>query len=371
MRVSNIIKRDFAPLIVSRHYEVLGSALTQVYKAVELAYEPNRAITPTVVLPIVTVTDPDGVYPNGLANRALGGIKWYLNGVDITTTTDFANGLYSIDSSDSSARGALTISKNIAAESLALLSFRAVLPDTRRGINIDIAIDDILLSTQAVSSDKYTVEIDKPVEYVYNPLVAGHLVSFSSVAYRGADVIVNNTAGITFSLLKKVGGTFVAITSSNAPECSVISAGVYQVDMRLVGKNDYMIKMYKDAVEVAAVQFSAVRQYPLFTVDMMSYGDVQSRQAVIPAKAIMHIRGEVVSNPALYFSITWHTVTTTKGDVTHNMGERAEIPVDKTGIDTSSCEVYCDVVEKNEMDIASNSAGVAYGDSAGTAYIFN
>lgn len=371
MKASQYIKRTFAPLIVSRHYEVLGSALTQVYKAVEMGYEPNRAITPTVVLPIVTVTDPDGVYPNGLANRSLGGIKWYLNGVDITTTTDFANGLYFIDSSDSSARGALTISKNIPAESLALLSFRAVLPDTRRGINIDIAIDDILLSTQAVSSDKYTVEIDKPIEYIYNPLIAGHLITFSSIAYRGADVIPNATAGITFSLLKKVGGTFLAITSSNAPECSVISAGVYQIDMRLVGKNDYMIKMFKDGVEVAAVQFSAVRQYPLFTVDMMSYGDVQRRQAVIPAKAIIHIRGEIVSNPALYFAITWHTVTITKGDVTHNMGERAEIPSDKTGIDTSSCEVYCDVVEKNEMDIASDSAGVAYGNSTGTAYIFN
>ncbi len=371
MRVSNIIKRDFAPLIVSRHYEVLGSALTQVYKAVELAYEPNRAITPTVVLPIVSVTDPDGVYPNGAANMALGNIKWYVGGVDITTTADYANGLYSIDNSDSQARGSLTIYKNVTAESIVDLSFRAVLPDTRRGVNIDIAIDKIILSTQAVSSDKYTVEIDKPIEYVYNPLVAGHLVTFSSVAYRGADVIPNATAGISFSLLKKVGGTFVAISSSNAPECSVVSAGVYQIDMRLVGKNDYMIKMYKDAVEVAAVQFSAVRQYPVFTVDMMSYGDVQSRQAVIPAKAIMHIRGEVVSNPALYFSITWHTVTTTKGDVTHNMGERAEIPADKTGIDTSNCEIYCDVDEKPEMAIASNSAGVAYGDSAGTAYIFN
>lgn len=371
MRISNRIRRDFAPLMITRHYEVIGSALTQVYKAVEMAYEPNRAITPTVVLPIVTVTDPDGVYPNGLANRSLGNIKWYVEGVDITTTVDYANGLYSIDNSDSQARGALTISKNIPAESLALLSFRAVLPDTRRGINIDIAIDDILLSTQAVSSDKYTVEIDKPIEYIYNPLVAGHLITFSSIAYRGADVIPNSTAGITFSLLKKVGGTFLAITSSNAPECSVISAGVYQIDMRLVGKNDYMIKMFKDGVEVAAVQFSAVRQYPLFTVDMMSYGDVQRRQAVIPAKAIIHIRGEIVSNPALYFAITWHTVTITKGDVTHNMGERAEIPADKTGIDTSSCEVYCDVVEKNEMDIASNSAGVAYGNSTGTVYIFN
>lgn len=371
MKISNIIKRTFAPLIVSRHYEVLGSALTQVYKSVELAYEPNRAITPTVILPIVSVTDPDGVYPNGVANRALGSIKWYLNGVDITTTQDYINGLYAISLADSSARGSLTVLKNISAESLASLSFRAILPDTRRSININIAIDDILLSTQAVSSDKYTVEIDKPVEYVYNPLVSGHLITFSAIAFRGVDIIANNTAGITFALLKKVAGNFVAISAANAPECSVTSAGVYQIDMRLVAKNDYTIKMFKDAVEVAAVQFSSVRQYPVFTVDMMSYGDVQRRQAVIPAKAIVHVRKEVVASPGSYFSITWHTVTTSKGDVTHNMGERAEIPSDKTGIDTSSCEIYCDVVEKPAMKQAADSAGVVYGNSTGTAYIFN
>jgi hypothetical protein len=371
MKVSQYIKRTFAPLIVSRHYEVLGSALTQVYKSVELAYEPNRAITPTVILPMVSVTDPDGVYPNGSANSALGNIKWYLNGVDITTTQDYINGLFAIDNSDSSARGALTVSKNISAESLALLSFRAVLPDTRRSVNIDIAIDDIFLSTQAVTSDKYTVEIDKPVEYIYNPLVSGHLITFSAVAFRGVDIIANNTAGITFSLLKKVAGNFVAISSSNAPECSVTSVGVFQIDMRLVAKNDYTIKMFKDAVEVAAVQFSAVRQYPVFTVDMISFGDVQRRQAVIPAQAIIHIRGAVVASPGSYFSITWHTVTTTKGDVTHNMGETAEIPTDKTGIDTSNCEIYCDVAEKPAMGIASDGAGVTYGNSTGTAYIFN
>lgn len=372
MKISNIIRKSFAPLIVTRHFEVLGSALTQVYKAVELAYEPNRAITPTVILPMVSVTDPDGVYPNGAANVALGSIKWYISGVDITTTQDYANGLYSIDLSDTSMRGSLTVQKNVSSEAPLLLSFRAVLPDTRRGINITVAIDGIMLSTQAVASDKYTLELNQPVEYIHNPLTAvANEVTFTAVAFRGADIIANNTAGITFSILKNVAGSFVAATSANCPELISSALGAFVFDVRIIQKNDYMIKLLKSAVEVAAVQFSVVRQYPVFTVDMMSYGDVQSKQAVIPAKAIMHIRGAVVSSPALYFSIVWHTVSTAKGDITHNMGETAEIPAQKTGIDTSACEIYCEVNEKPAMKLSGNNSGVAYMNSAGVAYINN
>jgi len=372
MKISNIIRKTFAPLIVTRHFEVLGSALTQVYKAVELAYEPNRAITPTVILPMVSITDPDGVYPSGAANMALGGIKWYIGGVDITTTQDYANGLYSIDLSDTAMRGSLTVLKNVSSEAPILLSFRAVLPDTRRGINITVAIDGIMLSTQAVASDKYTLELNQPVEYVYNPLTgSGPEITFTAVAFRGADVIANNTAGITFQMLKNVAGSFVAATTANCPELISAALGAFIFDVRMIQKNDYMIKMLKSSVEVAAVQFAVVRQYPVFTLDMMSYGDVQNKQAVIPAKAIMHIRAAVVSNPALYFSIVWHTVSAAKGDVTHNMGETAEIPAQKTGIDTSACEIYCEVNEKPAMQLAGNSAGVAYMNSAGVAYINN
>lgn len=372
MKISNTIRKTFAPLIVTRHFEVLGSALTQVYKAVELAYEPNRTITPTVILPLVSVTDPDGVYPNGPANLSLGGIKWYVGGVDITTTQDYINGLYAIDYSDTSARGSLTIYKNVSSEAPVLLSFRATLPDTRRGINLSIAIEGIMLSTQAVASDKYTLELNQPVEYIHNPITAAtNEVTFIAVAFRGADIIANNTSGITFSLLKNVAGSFVAATSDNCHELISSALGAFVFDVRMIQKNDYMIKLLKASVEVAAVQFSVVRQYPVFTLDLMSYGDVQSKQAVIPAKAVIHTRGTVVSNPALYFSIVWHTVTTTKGDVTHNMGETAEIPAQKTGIDTSACEIYCEVNEKPAMQLSSNSGGVAYMNFSGIPYINN
>lgn len=372
MRISNRIRRDFAPLMITRHYEVIGSALTQVYKAVELEYEPDRAITPTVVTPVVSVADPDKVYPDGVANRALGEMKWYVNGVDVTTTADFINGIYSIDMTDSATRGSLTVRKNVAAQSPVILTFKAVLPDTRTGFIVPVAFVDLILTTQDVASDKYTVELNKPVEYIFNPLTAvSNSEEFTAVCYRGANVIANNTAGLSFSILKRVGGTFVAATATNCPELLSSDEGAYTFEMRLIGKEDYMIKLLKDGSEVAAVQFSIVRQYPIFTVEMMNFGDILAKQMVIPARAIVMTRNEVVPSAGNHFTIVWHTVTTSKGDVEHNMGVNAEIPADKTGIDASTCEIYCNVEEKTEMQLASNSEGVVYVNSAGVAYIFN
>ena len=337
-----------------------------------MVFEPNRAITPTIIIPIVSVTDPDRVFPTGSVNKALGNIKWYINGADITTTTDYSNGLYSIDKTDTSSRGSLTIRKNVSSELPLLLTFNAQLLDTRRNILIDIVIPDILLISQTVSTDKFTVELDKPVEYIFNPLTAlSNNVVFTAKAFRGEDPILNNATGVSFSLLKKIGEAYVLCTSTNCPELISGAVGAYTLDMRLIGKEDYQISMYKDMVEVAFVQFSLVRQYPIFDLAMMNFGDVQPRQAVIPARAVLQTRGDIIASPGNYFSIIWHTVTTSKGDITHNMGEMAEIPSDKTGIDASTCEIYCEVLEKQEMKIVANSTGVAYGDSNGVTYICN
>lgn len=260
MIVKNTIRKTFAPLIITRHHEVLGSALTQVYKSTEMAYEPNRLITPTIIAPSISVTDPDGIYTSGIANKFLANIKWYVNGVDVTTTIDYSNGLYSIDRSDTLSRGSLTIKKNVASESPLQLSFNAQLLDTRRSIIIEIVISDIILTTQAVAADKYTVELNNPVEYIYNPLsAASNNVVFTAKAFRGEDLILNNAIGVTFSLLKKIGSAFVVCTSTNCPELISGAVGAYTLDMRLIGKEDYQLSMFKDALEVAFIQFSILR----------------------------------------------------------------------------------------------------------------
>ena len=116
------------------YIQVLGSSQTQVFRAASQSYEPNRTLTPTVIRPEVSVYDPDLVFENGTANRKLGYIKWYVNGVDLTTTVDYQNGLYAIDLSDSIMRGALSVKKNVSPETRIKLRFEAVAPSRVRGL---------------------------------------------------------------------------------------------------------------------------------------------------------------------------------------------------------------------------------------------
>ena len=81
------IRRDFAPLTVSVAIacDSAYSPLMQVYDAQTGEYEPNRQLSPTVIRPEVNAVASDGSWPNHSANKALANLKWYVNGVNITT----------------------------------------------------------------------------------------------------------------------------------------------------------------------------------------------------------------------------------------------------------------------------------------------
>lgn len=370
MRVSNKIRRVFSPLSVNVTHIVTGSALAQVFKAITTSYEPNRVLTPTVITPKVLVEDIDGVFENGNANRKLGSIKWFVNGVDVTTTNDYTNGLYAIDLSDTSTRGALTIYKNVAAAAPVILSFEAILPDTRTGNNIKTSLEHILLTTQDVSADKYTLEIDQPVDNTYNPISDVSAYVVNPVVFLGENKITDLT-GLTFALYYMSGTNAVLCTASNSPELISLTAGVATFDLRLISKRDYLLKLIKATVEQAAVQFSLQRKYPSYTLNLRDYGDIRKNQNIIPATAVIHAGKTLVSNPGLYFVIAWKTYSPSLGEVSHSHGEHAQIPAQITGVNLGPVDVYCDVDEKPAMQVASDNLGEVYTDSLGEQYIFN
>lgn len=370
MRVSNKIRRVYTPLDINAAYTVIGSALAQVYKAQKNEYEPNRLLTPTVIKPIINITDKDGIFESGIANRKLGNMKWWINGVDLATTEDYTNGVYVIDSADTTDRGSLTIYKNVAAVAPIKLAFTAIIADTRTGHNIKISIENILLITQDVSADKYTLEIDKPVDSTYNPI---NLNSYSyvvnPVVFLGENKLTD-LAGLTLKLFFMNGVNTVECTSSNSPELE-LNSGVSTFDLRLINNKTYLLKLLKNNVEMAFVQFSIQRKYPNYNLSIRDYGDVRKNQAIIPATAIIHAGQSKITNPGLYFQIKWKTYSLATGEVEHNQGEQAEIPADITGLSFGPVDVYCDIDEKPAMEVAANSEGEIYTDSNDEPYIFN
>jgi len=372
MKVQGRIRRVYSPLDINIGYTVGGTGLKQVFKTIDLEYEPDRSISNTIVAPIVIVHDKDGVFQEGNANRKLASMTWYVNGVDVTTLDDFANGLYLINTTDSSNRGALTIKKNVPSSSPLRLTFKAVIADTRiTGTNLNVTLENILLSTDDVSADQYTLEIDKPVDNTYNPIgltVFNYVVN--PVVFLGADKVIDLT-GLTFAIFYMNGTNKVACTSANSPEVLSLTAGVTTFDLRLISNRTYFLQLLKGGVEEASIQFSIARKYPAYTLDMMTFGDLRKGQSVIPAKAIIHAGSTLIADAGKYFSIVWHTVSPVKGDVAHNMGAVAEIPTDISGVDQDAIDIYYDLDEKEAHQVAADSLGNVFTNAEGETYIFN
>lgn len=355
--VQKRIRRQFSPMSVIPYIQVLGSSQTQVFRAASQSYEPNRTLTPTVIRPEVSVYDPDLVFENGTANRKLGYIKWYVNGVDVTTTDDYLNGLYAIDLSDSIMRGTLSVKKNVSPETRVKLRFEAILPDTRTGQNLTVSIDNILLTTQDVAPDKWTVELNCPTEVLVNPISMTEQLVITPNLFRGTDLIPLASNGISFMLYSMNGTNRVPVTTY---ELISIVQGVVTLDLRLIQKKDYLLSViWNNSIEIAYVQFSVMRYYPHVKAEMVDYGDILPNQQVIYAMALVHSPTGVVADPGKYYTIEWHTVSP-YGDVTHNQGELAEIDVNRSGIGTGGVDIYYTIDEKEAMKVGTDSAGEVY-----------
>jgi len=371
MKVQGRIRRVYSPLDINAGYVVSGTGLKQVFKAVELEHEPDRSVVNTIITPVVMIHDKDGVFSEGNANRKLTTMKWYVNGVDVTTLMDYTNGIYIIDNSDTISRGALTVKKNVVSSTPIKLTFKAVIADTRNGTNVKIALENILLTTEDVSANKYTLEIDQPVDNSYNPVGLSEFnYVVNPVLYLGADKLTDLT-GLTFELFYMNGTNKVACTASNSPEVLSLTAGAATFDLRLISRRTYFLQLLKDGNEQAAIQFSIARKYPPYTLDMITYGDLRKDQSVIPAKAIIHAGSTLLADAGRYFSILWHTVSTIKGDVAHNMGDVAEIPADLSGVNQEAIDIYYDLNEKPAHQVATDSLGNVFTDSNNEPYIFN
>ncbi len=135
-------------------------------------YEPDRSLTPTVILPEVRAVDPDGIFRRGNANEFLSTdsdkMIWLGDGEPIADVWT-AGEDYSIDISSSDTRGALTIKKNLPANSNVVLTFRGQFLDWRTGITYDVESNEIALTCTEKGTDVIQCSVDKPL-VTYDPL---------------------------------------------------------------------------------------------------------------------------------------------------------------------------------------------------------
>ena len=391
------IRKDFAPLTVAYSIRCVSAAapLTQVYNGALNEYEPDREITPTVILPDVTANASDGSWGDPHANRYLADMHWYVNAVDIATLPDW-NGKYVIEQNGDE-RGQISISKNISPGDAVTLHFEASLPDNRLGVNIPIITDSVVLSTSEKADDGYSVSLTDANLIQYDPvkdrlalydykvahgLIPGvtavrntyidkcsfiHEIPFT--VYHGKDPI---SSGYTAKLYKVLTPTSLGQMSVGG-EVESLTGNKLVLDLRMIEQVEYVLKIFVGTKEVASTEIGVSRIY------QKCHGEPTNGTAIHPLdterydQAMVSCDGNVVECPGSIYRIVWYTDTDAKTGVEHNEGDTTVFQLSKTGIgDTEAddwCEVYFTTEYKPAYKTATEGQNV-WTDENGNPYIF-
>ncbi len=400
------IRVDYAPLNVTVAVECLtpASPAMQVYNAAldeGERFEPDRGITPTQFLPRVCALASDGSWTRQVANPILAQMHWFVNSVEISTLPEWV-GLYSIDTSTGDTRGAITVSRNVLPSEKCVLHFEAVLADTRLGTNIALRSDGIVLTTDDVSEDAYTVSIgdSQAMQYdpfkdrllLYNYKVAQGIISPSEEAeaeaddanshlrvipvtvYRGEGVM---TEGYTIRLYRV--NSVSSLTELSAGQDEVVSIGPSAIvlDLRMVDESDYIIRAeIADTKRVAPqIQFSVNRIYQGYNCSPTNGAAINPGDTERVDTAMVNIKGEIVEYPAAYIDITWVTDSASIEHKEHNSGASTKFKLADTGIGTGYDDDWLDVYTESELRpvyrAAADGSGDTFVDENGNKLIIN
>ncbi len=394
------IRRDYAPLTVSVAVACTSPAspLMQVYNAQLGEYEPDRIISPTVIRPEVMANAKDGSWEHPAANEFLTNMRWFANGVDISTLSSW-NGLYEIDTVGST-RGTLTIMRNVAPGEEITLHFEAELADSRLGVLIPIKTDKLTLSTFDKSEDSYSISVGDSNNIFYNPFldklhlyeykVAQGMIEASAAAreaamngneyictipidlYKGGEKV---SSGYTIKLYKINRVNSITELSSISDEVISISNTGISLDLRLIGKEDYMIKAFVNGISMAQVQISVRRAYPNFNCTPTNATSILPSQKQRYDVAMVSSEGNIVECPGSIIRMVWKTDTAALTGLTHNEGEKTIFSLAKTGLGAAApndwVDVYIEAAQKDIYKVATDEDGNVYTDENGNEYIFN
>ena len=301
-------------------------------------YEPDRAGTPTLVLPEVRVIDLDNVFHHGAANQylTLDNMEWTVNGKRIGEVWNERNerneGDYEIVTDASDTRGALRIYKNLGVKEEAVLHFKGKFLDWRTGIILDVESDDAALTCTDKGEDIMACHIDKPlVEYdplfddllLYEYKVArGILVNGSRADYINGKsyeqtinvVLTDGTKecatlpdGISMKLVK-LGSTPIVVNLEANPEVMEISYPNIKFDMRLIDKADYEVQFVKGSTIIC---HATIGLHTSCTMPVSGQGtsgaDIAVSQSEYLNSAMLNLADRQVDYPELYYMIQWFT----------------------------------------------------------------
>ena len=328
----------FEPLNVSCSLVCLTpqSPMAQVTNATlsPAEYEPNRRVSPTLVLPEVRAIDLDNVFQHGAVNQYLtiDSLDWSVDSKPISSV--WKEGVdYEIIKAEDDTRGALKVFKNLGANEKAVLHFKGKFLDWRTGIILNVESGDAALTCTDKGDDIMQCHIDKPV-VEYDPLfddlllydykkARGITVQGSRSDYINGKsfeqtinvVLTDGTTecatlpdGISMKLVKLGSNTALVANSEANPEVMAISYPNIKFDMRLIDKADYEVQFVKDSTIIcrATIGLHTSCTMPVFGQGI-SGSDIAASQKEYYNSVLLNLADRQVEYPELYYLIQWFT----------------------------------------------------------------
>jgi hypothetical protein len=392
------IRKDFQPLTIAVSLKIMtpNSPASQVYNSENGEYEPDRGVTPLVILPEVIANCTDGSWNTPYANELLSEMKWYINGKEASTVASW-NGKYSIDTVGDT-RGAITISRNVAPGESFELYFEGLIADTRLGVNIPVKTDSIMLTTVDKSEDEYSLSIGDDQIIRYNPFedalllydykVANGLTTASTSARNAAlnenayersiSVSVHKgdtllSSGYTLNLYSIGSGGVLTQLTTAKHEIITLTSTKITMDLRLIEKGDFLLVVNVGGKEKARKQFSINRVYPKFDVEPASGVSINPGETTHYNKVMVHYNGNIVPVPAPILKMVWFTDTDNLTGVQHNEGTETVITLSRTGIGNTYLDdwldIYVEAEQKPIFKVMTDASGTEYTDKSGNVYI--
>ena len=328
----------FEPLNVSCSLVCLTpqSPMAQVINTTlsPIEYEPDRSVSPTLVLPDVRAIDLDNVFQHGAVNQylTLDSLEWTVDGKSINSV--WTEGVdYEIIKEDNDTRGALKVFKNLGANEKAVLHFKGKFLDWRTGIILNVESGDAALTCTDKGDDIMQCHIDKPV-VEYDPLfddlllydyklARGITVQGSRADYINGKsfeqtinvVMTDGTTecatlpdGISMKLFKLGSNTALVANSEANPEVMAISYPNIKFDMRLIDKADYEVQFLKGSAIIcrATIGLHTSCTMPVFGQGT-SCADIAVSQKEYYNSVLLNLADRQVEYPELYYLIQWFT----------------------------------------------------------------
>ena len=352
--VSNKANRIFAPLDIAKSVVCASPKSPFMQTMAGDKFFPDRTQSgyECIAYPQINATAKDDSWDSKKSNMSLANMVW-----KVATGTEWKDiskinawsGKYSIDTSNTSNRGTLTIRRNLSSNDKQQLIFEADLYDYRTNSVVHLITDPITLYTADKGVDTYGMGIREDTDISYNPFldklalyeykVVNNIVSASTEARNACfdgnqyerhiqiDVYKTKekiTSGFSIELYR--GTTKMSASSAASPnEIISISTSEIVLDLRLIEKNNYTIKAVIGGKAVAQFQFSVSRFYPSFNQPKFKVcNNIEWGKIFRSNKAILEFNGRVVEYPNRIVELQWHTEASNGNVITSKSWQEGE-----------------------------------------------